>query len=138
MATPGCVLATRSLLNWPVVGPLTLPLFGVDQTFHIDGYVWAPGRGDLRSTYATANGQAFNWGMLVRSFQMLGLTCSPMTLAGVPAAQPGSGDDLHLLGALRERLDVRGVGEPVPADRPARRPDQAAADRRDLEGAELE
>jgi hypothetical protein len=83
VASPGCVGTVNSLFNWPVTPLLSLP---VDQSFHVDGYVWAPAAA-LVLTYASSNGQAFNWGVLVRSFQMLGLTS--LTMATVPAANPG-------------------------------------------------
>jgi hypothetical protein len=41
----------------------------------------------MNLSYAAASGQAFNWGILVRSFTMLGL--NSMTIASVPAANPG-------------------------------------------------
>jgi hypothetical protein len=89
VATPGCASATRSLLNWPVLGLPTLPLAGVDQTFHIDGYVWAPAAA-LAIDFAVPTGQAFNWGTLTRTFRMYGLTLfNPTTLAGVPAPNAG-------------------------------------------------
>jgi hypothetical protein len=84
VATPGCVGATKSILNWPVVPLVGLP--EVDQTFHIDGYVWAPAAA-ISIAFVTAKGQAFNWGVLVRTFSLLGLNW--LTMAGLPAANPG-------------------------------------------------
>jgi hypothetical protein len=83
VATPGCGGAVNSILNWPVSPILGYP---VDQTFHIDGYVWAP-TAAMAITYANSNGQAFNWGVLVRSFDMIGVTS--LTMANVPVANPG-------------------------------------------------
>jgi hypothetical protein len=80
-----CLGSPPSLLNWPLFSSIGLPTLA-DQTYHFDGYVWAPAAG-MNLNYATAKGQAFNWGLLVRSFTTLGLTS--MTMAAVPAANPG-------------------------------------------------
>jgi len=77
VATPGCVVGTGSLLNWP---PLA------NQTFHVDGYIWAPAAA-IAMTFLNSTGQAFNWGVLVRTFQMLGV--KSLTLASVPAVNAG-------------------------------------------------
>jgi hypothetical protein len=82
VATPGCVSNTRSLFNAP--SPVA------DQTFHIDGYVWAPAAA-LAMSYVNSNGQAFNWGVLVRTFQLLDLGpfSAPLTMVNLPDANPG-------------------------------------------------
>jgi hypothetical protein len=85
VATPGCLTATRSLLN--ASSPVA------DQTFHIDGYVWAPAAA-IAMSYLHSSGQAFNWGVLVRTFQLIdlglfGVLSTPMTMVNLPDPNPG-------------------------------------------------
>jgi hypothetical protein len=85
VATPGCTGDTRSLIN--ASSPVA------DQTFHIDGYVWAPAA-LIAMSYLHSSGQAFNWGVLARSFQLIdlglfGIVSSPLTMVNLPDADPG-------------------------------------------------
>jgi Tfp pilus assembly protein PilX len=83
VASPICILGTKSLLNWPTV--FGLPI--ANQTFHIDGYVWAPAAA-MSLSYLGSTGQAFNWGVLARTFQVYGAS-QALTMAALPAANPG-------------------------------------------------
>jgi hypothetical protein len=80
LVTPSCLGGPQSLIN-------AASTIG-DQTFHIDGYVWAPAAA-FAMTYLSATGQAFNGGLLVRTFQVAGLPIPSSTMASVPAANVG-------------------------------------------------
>jgi hypothetical protein len=84
VTSPICILGAKSLLNWPA--PLNLPI--ANQTFHIDGYVWAPAAAMILY-YLGSTGQAFNWGVLARTFQVYGASLPALTMASLPPTDPG-------------------------------------------------
>jgi hypothetical protein len=67
VATPGCIGNNSLIIPASPNG---------HESFHFEGYVWAPTAGIIM-TYKNSAGQEFNWGVLVRTFQITGNGASP-------------------------------------------------------------